>query len=311
MTENTDILGNQDFSHPEPLASLSFVLLEEEEPEPAGFASILMAELPDATVNVDDAGMENSEVITVEFDEATIYISAMPAPVPGQEAENAAKNNVIWDAAEAEVAKHKSHLLLAAMPRNNQEEEDSGAGKGGGGGCGCGGCSCGGNGQNGPDARWDALAGHLRMAEVIVALCQASGCLGVFFPQLNVVYEPNYCREVMDEAIEEGTLPLPLLTYLAGTTLESGGNIAFSYGLRNLGYEEMECAAENIDVEGLYGFLFNVINYVLTTGTLLKPGETLGYTEYDEEKSMQVSLVEGTFVEGRVLRIAPVKEAEN
>lgn len=62
----------------------------------------------------------------------------------------------------------------------------------------------------------------------------------------------------------------------------------------------MEILNSQIEIEELYGFISNIIAYVIDSNITFRSDETLGYTA---EQKIKITSSQGKFVEGQTLKL--------
>jgi hypothetical protein len=66
------------------------------------------------------------------------------------------------------------------------------------------------------------------------------------------------------------------------------------------GHEELEVRGSTAAPSAVMDLLANIASYVVESGAVLMPGETLGYTD---DQKLTITAVEASFVEGHTLAI--------
>ncbi|MBR1739316.1 MAG: DUF4261 domain-containing protein [Ruminococcus sp.] len=174
-----------------------------------------------------------------KVDEMVVACSLMPSPVPDKEAEQNAKNNILWKDGDKEVEKHNAHVMLAVMNK------------------------------------FDALEQALLFAKVASCLLKLDNAIGIY--KNPTVYEKKFYIGFA-ESIKDGEIPVPILIY-TGLYLAKDGICAFTSGLSFFGFKEIEIIDSKKQPNEVMSFLFSISEYVISEGVELKDGETIGFTE--------------------------------
>lgn len=216
----------------------------------------------DSDEDEDEEDKETDEIFLISFNGATIAVSFMPAPVPNGEAEEAALKNFMWPNGAEQIKNHMAQLLVVVMGKNISSME----------------------------------SGKL-ITKVVSSICmQQDGVLGIYSGE--VVYAPEYYLHFA-EMLQEQLFPIYNLVWI-GLYKGKEGLCAYTGGMRNFGYDEMEVLNSKNDAETLYEFLSDIANYVITEEVVLSDGETIGFTA---DQKLPITMSGGVAVEGNSLKI--------
>ena len=197
-------------------------------------------------------------------DDLMAACSLMPNPVPEHEAEECAKNNVLWEHAEKEVAKHGAHMLLAVMDHGQPLEQ------------------------------------ALLLCKLASSAMKLKNAIG--FYQNPTVYEKDFYVKNA-EIIKNGDLPMPILIYshMYLSQAPQGSMLnGFTFGLRRFGKEEIEVLETNAQPHELFSFLMSISEYALTSDEELKDGDTIGFSE---DEKLPITLSDAVNFDGKSLKI--------
>ena len=186
----------------------------------------------------EDQVKDDALVFTV--DEMMVACSLMPAPVPNNEAEQNAKNNILWKEGTEEVAKHKAHVMLAIMNKS------------------------------------DAVAQSVLFAKVCSSLLKLKNTIGVY--KSPTVYEKQFYID-NDQMLKDDELPMPIMIFIGMYIAKDALMCAYTYGLRFFGKEEIEVVNSKAQPGELYKFLLSISEYSILSDDELKHGDTIGFTE--------------------------------
>ena len=191
----------------------------------------------DWDITFDDEIKENAVVFNV--DDMTVACSLMPSPVPNNEAEEAAKRNILWkDGADA-VAKHGAHMIVAIMNKPN------------------------------------ALDQQELLAKVACSLLKLDNAIGIY--KAPTVYEKEFYINFA-KTIDEGECPVPIYVFV-GMYSENDKIFAFTSGLSVFGKKEMEIPGTNAQPNDVLSFMYTICEYIISEDVTLQDGETIGFTE--------------------------------
>ena len=191
----------------------------------------------DWNIVCDDEVKDNAIVFRVG--DMVVACSLMPNPVPNKEAEESAKNNILWKDGVKAVSAHQAHVMLAVMNK------------------------------------FDPLEQALLFAKVAYSLLKLNNSIGIY--KNPTVYERDFYLGFA-ETIKDGEYPMPILIY-AGMYLAKSGICAFTSGMRFFGKEELEIIDSSKQPNEVISFLYSISEYVLSENAVLQDGETIGFTE--------------------------------
>ena len=240
---------------------VNFVLLEKPEWDKCALQRLLK-EMWDIEAAESEDDPE-SPVLLFEVPGATVAVSFAPVPVPNGEAEGWASENFLWPDAVETVKRHRAQLIVAVI------------------------------GKELPPLETGVL-----LAKTVAACCKLPSALGVYVNQ--TVYNPeDYLR--YSEIIREGTFPLLNLVWFGLYSDDDDKLSAYTCGMRNFGFDEIEIPGSTADAETLLDFLSSVAHFVLTADVTLQDGETIGPTK---DVKFPITRSAGIAVEGDSLKIA-------
>lgn len=280
-------IPGRSFRHPQPAAQLlAFVLLE----RPITAAEILarVTAVPGASaVPMSRGGAPSHEAtdptetdgpVEVALDDTTGFVLSVGAPVPDGEAEANAANNPFWPEAAAAVARHRAHLIVSVSDRGADDAaEPTGAG---------------------PDSGGRHTRTYAAFARIVAALLGHEAAIGVYLGDQGIVYEPSFYADAVSGAGDG--LPWEVAWFAWAAWESEGVSCGSTRGLRVFGHEELEVRGSTAAPNVVMDLLANVASYVVESGAVLMPGETLGYTD---DQKLTITAVEGSFSEGHALRI--------
>ncbi len=231
MAENT---GNNEKKEGNVLAG--FVLYKDANMDWARFRKSLKE---DWGIEAEGEDEVKDNAIVFHTEGMVVACSLMPNPVPNNEAEECAKNNILWKDGAAEVAKHQAHVMVAVMNK------------------------------------FDAMEQAILFAKIACSLLKLDNAIGIY--KNPTVYEKKFYIDFA-ETIKNGELPVPILLY-TGMYLAKDGLCAFTQGMTFFGKNEMEIIDSKQQPDQVVGFMFSIEEYVLSEDVELKDGETIGFSE--------------------------------
>ena len=192
----------------------------------------------------DDWGIETDDevkdgALVFHTEGMVVACSLMPNPVPNKEAEECAKNNIMWKDGAEEVAKHQAHVMMAVMNK------------------------------------FDAMEQALLFSKIAYSLLKLDNAIGIY--KNPTVYEKKFYMQFA-ESIKQGEMPVPIMLY-TGMYLAKDGLCAFTQGMTFFGKNELEVVDSKQQTDKVISFMFSIEEYVLSEDVELKDGETIGFSE--------------------------------
>ena len=220
-----------------------FVLLSKAEWDKAQFIRD-MKEKWDIAVDEYDASEEkDDDALVFEVGDMLAAVSLNNYPIPGGEAEGNAENNYMWEDAVKVAKKHRAHLMVAVLGKEENLLEK----------------------------------GKL-FTKVVAACCRQEYATGIYTS--GVVFEPRFYEGFADMMKED---ELPIFNWVwFGLYRSEGGLNGYTYGMDVFGKEEMEVLNTDAEPEDLRDFLASLASYVLACDVTLQDGETIGFSADDK-----------------------------
>jgi hypothetical protein len=242
------------------MTSVSFVLLEKAEVD---FKQLAQGLFDDWNISIDEQEIEKDAIVT-QVDEMMVAVSFINAPIPNGEAVEASKTNRLWPEAVEVAEKHVAQLLVAILP---------GEGK-----------------------------SLLDVANLYVKIC--SSCLKLPYATgintLGTVLEPSFYIDAAVESIAKGEFPIFNLVFFGIYTNDEKTWSAYTYGLEDLGKQELEVIDSLESGDTVLNMLSNITAYIMDSDVTLKHGETVGYTP---QQKLTITESKGVAVAGKSLKI--------
>ncbi len=248
-----------------PGSFLSFVLLEEPEWYKQAFVQTLREEwgvFDTGTAKEQAENETDDDILMLNWHDAIVSVSLMPGPIPADEVEAAAASNYMWQDGVEQVKKQQAHLLVAVLGR-----------------------------------KLPPVEGGELLVKLTACACQQAGAIGVYAN--DTVYPADYYLHFAG-MLKEDLFPIFNLVWI-GLYNDKNGLCAYTNGLNDFGYDEIEVLNSSASPSDLHDFLSDIANYVITENVLLLDGETIGFTV---EQKLPITKSRGVAVYGDSLKIA-------
>ena len=203
-----------------------------------------MQEKWDIPVDEYDASEEKADdALVFEVGDMLAAVSLAECPIPDGEAEANAENNYMWEDAVKVAKKHRAHLMVAVL---GKEE--------------------------------DLLEKGKLFTKVVAACCRQEYATGIYTS--GVVFEPRFYEGFADMMQED---ELPIFNWIwFGLWRDENGMNGYTYGMESFGKDEMEVLGTDAKPSDLRDFLASLASYVLENDVELHDGETIGFAEDDK-----------------------------
>ncbi len=199
----------------------------------------LFADEPPLELSGDPVSEEGAgSVMVFATGDRTVMFARVPMPIPAGDIESACERSWMWrDAAQA-MPHQKSHAIVTSTPLGEPVEE--------------------------------ALA----VSRVIAAACKAGDAVGVYWGNGGQVHKPEFFVDAV-RAFE--ALPVMLWVGVAVSASSPKGPFTLStMGMRSFGHKEFEVIDAHEEPADLSMRVYELANYVLSKGPILKHGDTFG-----------------------------------
>lgn len=171
---------------------------------------------------------------------SSVLVFHMPLPVPSGEAEEAAQYSASALSGEWQLPTHEAHLMVML-----QEPEDR-----------------------------PVLDSLTEFTQVLAAVTEASGAIGVYWGDAHATHAPDFFCEV---ASDPESLPILLWTGLSIAHDGPGRISILSLGVsEQLGFEDLLLTAPEKASEDALAYFFDLIAYCASRGAAIPEGETVG-----------------------------------
>jgi hypothetical protein len=214
-------------------------------PDPTAVLSDLHAHWPDVPVT----GEPETEkaATTVEIPDGAIGFVHMEMPLPAREVEGPASVAWHWPEARGAVAAHQSHVIATSF-----------------------------------STTLTALDLRVLLTKLVASILATTNSVGVYVGDARLVRSAADYRN--DAATATRDAP-PLLSWLGfNPVIEDGGSSAYTTGLTWFGLRELEVRRSARPVPEVLGMLADLAQYELTTGRVLRDGDTFGASAADRTR---------------------------
>ncbi len=196
---------------------------------------------------------QTANMATIAWGDRVVAYTLVPRPIPADQLAGPAACAWYWPSAEAELARHTAHLLVAMVDET---------------------------------PRLTSRAMHFtRLTQVLM---QSVPAIGIQWGTSRAVHPAEAFCAVAEQATRDD-LPLHLWVDFRWEATEVPGVVRlFTTGMTALGQPEIEVRQFMGEPQTLIGHAYNVAHYMLTSGKSLKDGEVLGLAD-----DVRVSLVVG------------------
>ena len=220
-----------------------FVLLSKAEWDKGKFIRDMKEKWNIPVEEYDASEEKDDDALVFEVGDMLAAVSLNNYPIPGGEAEGNAENNYMWEDAVKVAKKHRAHLMVAVL---GKEE--------------------------------DLLEKGKLFAKVVAACCRQEYATGIYTS--GVVFEPQFYEGFADMMQED---ELPIFNWVwFGLWRDENGMNGYTYGLDVFGKDEMEVLGTDAEPGDLRNFLANLTSYVLENDVELHDGETIGFAADDK-----------------------------
>lgn len=207
----------------------------------------------------------DKDALVFSVGKMNVVLGLMKGKVPDNEAEINAENNYRWKEAVQVTKTHKAHILVAILGKEQS---------------------------------------LIEIGKLFVKTCASclkqKNAIGIY--TAGTVFEPNFYIDA-SLIMKDGDLPILNWIYL-GLYMGEKGLCAYTYGMDVFGKDNIELLDTDEEPENLYGFLLDIVYYVLDSDITLKDGETIGFSE---EQKLKITKSKGVSIEGETLKIDYIK----
>jgi len=205
----------------------------------------------------------DNKTAVFKVDGEMVALGYMPVQIPCGDIDATAQYAYNWPNATQELKDHNGHAIVSLIAGNKT-----------------------------------ALERFKILSKVLCAILSTSNALGIYQGNQSLLIPRAQYLAHVDELKEHKT-PVTIWIYF-GLRKSDKGNSLYTYGLTEFGKQEIEIINSKSDLEELYDFAGNIVEYVVSSDITFKSGETLGYTA---DQKIKITYSQGVFVDGQSLKL--------
>jgi hypothetical protein len=187
-------------------------------------------------------------IFVVQKEDTTIgFLAHMPAPVPGEDAQNNADGNFLWPDGKQEACKHQSHVIVTTFGGEELSAVDS----------------------------------AIELTKLALVALDAFDGLGVYWGGAYVCNSRS-TFESFSEGISSENLPIPIwlrFQFIGVSDQEIG---IYTLGMQQFNLMEIEVDKCKLDAVELFEFVSNIALYLIKSGPVIADGNTVGGDENEQ-----------------------------
>ena len=189
-----------------------------------------------------EGGKQQDDTLVFQVGKMIATVGLMPVPVPGNEAEENARSNYLWQGATEAAHNHRAHLIVAVMGTEP-----------------------------------DVVEQGILFVKLLSSCCSQKGVLGIY--SSGTVFEPRFYEGYAQIIKKNGLSVLNWIWF--GLWQRGSGICCYTYGMSAFGKDEMEVLDADAKPSDVRDFLLNMAAYVLESDVILNDGETIGFSAED------------------------------
>ncbi|WP_040161433.1 DUF4261 domain-containing protein [Nigerium massiliense] len=248
------------FTHPAPQSPvLGFGLFADQAPTADALAAALLDEF-ETGVTVEaqtDRLGRPIQVVVVRTDDVVILVTPVGAPVPAQEVLRAC-HPLWWDDTDP-VARHRAHVIIAATPPDGR-----------------------------PVDRAQALMQASLFSVVASIVMEQPGATALHYGNAGITFPAERYSGLVVDALEGGEAPVDVWTSVWMGRNDDGTVTAWTLGLDTFGHADLTVQGSPLEPEEVFERLVSLAAYIVTTGAVLLPGQSVGYSA-DQQLPVEAS----------------------
>lgn len=219
----------------------SFVLVRTPTPvDPEAACAAYRQLFPDGTLLLDTGEQDVFQFRVDDREDLSIFVAAMPAPIPTDEADESARFSLGMIGGRFEVDPHQAHFLVTTL----SSEEDS----------------------------VDSLTLHTR---AVAAIAEAHDAAGIYEGNACATHPTPFYIDVA----RTNELPVMLWTGVSIASEGPDRFGLLTLGMGQFELPNLLLSGPNADANELIGFAFDLLAYLIRRGEPIAEGETIGRSE--------------------------------
>lgn len=235
-----------EFTHPEPIRQrMGFALF--------GTATIDLDALAAALVDEYGVGVargtgpDDAGSFLVSDGATAVMVSAVPEPLPGDEATQAA--HPMWWEDPAPVADHRSHVVIATVP------------------------------GEGAPSHEELLASATLFSAVAVLVLELPDAVGLYYGNGGTTFPAEIYTRYVRSSLAAGELPADVWVTVWPSRDNAGHTGGSTLGLGTFGHADLVVEGSEHEASEVFFLLNNVASHLVRTGEQLMPGESLSFED--------------------------------
>jgi hypothetical protein len=173
----------------------------------------------------------------------TAFVALVPAPVPGGEAEEAARFSVSSLGTNWKLPEHRAHLVVGLRDIEG----------------------------------FHVLESLSAFTSLVAAVAQVSGAVGIYWDNAGATHDPKF---FVTAARKPGSMPRIMLWTGVSVARDPDGRVSMlSLGMKQLGLADMLVTAPKVSGNGALDTFFELLSYVADKHKVFREGEAVARTE--------------------------------
>lgn len=208
---------------------------------------------------------EEKGIIIFENNDNHYIIARMPVEIPKNDFKSAADYSLLYKDPKKIVNKQKAHIIISVQSKKGNMIEN-----------------------------------NLKLIKLVRAVIKSTSSLGVYWGSAAQIIQDDIFLAFTDK-IDSNNLPIPIWINICRYIDKNNKINVHSIGLKDLGYPEYEIINLKMKWEDAYYYLLDFANYMITSGDLIKDGDTIGR---NENEKLKVRFIKSEITEDKkVMRI--------
>ncbi|MFZ5989314.1 MAG: DUF4261 domain-containing protein [Bacillota bacterium] len=188
---------------------------------------------------------KNDDTYTFEIDGEMGFVSLMPGPMPWGDLEGPCATAWYWTKATEVLKQHKAHIIVSILPQNQQKQ---------------------------------VLERIITTTKIVASVAKAANALGIYWGSGTVVQsKDNFINECMK--MDKEYFPYELWIEFRIQVFPDRTCNIITTGMKAFGHMEIEVIRSSKDPMEVLEFIFNIIDYLIKNGPVIKDGDTVGEDE--------------------------------
>ena len=222
-----------------------FVLCKTAEPGDPSIAANAVTKIFGKDYSID---CSDPNIFIVQRGSNTVgFLAHMPAPIPGQEAQENADGNFLWPEGKEEAGLHQSHVIVTTMGADEKPPVEA----------------------------------AIEVTKLALVALKAFDGLGVYWGSANVCNS----REVFEsfsDGMSPDHVPVPIWLRFQFVSTSDDQIGMYTLGMQQFNLMEIEVDQCQLSPEDLFEFVSNIAHYLIQSGPVVADGNTVGSDENEQ-----------------------------